>query len=98
MDKKTTLPIHLQPGSKNNEIVGDKDGVLWVRVKARPVHDRANEALIDLMAETLGVTKDQLSVIRGHTSRNKVLTIRGLDSEELKESLIRLSAARPSIS
>ncbi len=52
MDKKTTLPIHLQLGSGKNEIVGDKDGVLWVQVRARPVHGRANEALIDLMAET----------------------------------------------
>ena len=87
MDKKATLPIHLQPGSKNNEIVGDRGGVLWVRVKALPVHDKANEALVELMAETLGVPKADLSLIRGHASRDKVLSIRGLDSTELEKRL-----------
>lgn len=49
MDQKATLAIHLQPGSKNNEIVGDRGGVLWVRVKALPVHHKANEALVEWM-------------------------------------------------
>ncbi len=84
MDDKATLPIHLQPGSKNNEIVGDRGGVLWVRVKARPVHDKANEALVELMAETLGVPKIDVSLLRGHAGRDKLLSIRGLDSRAVR--------------
>lgn len=64
--------------------MGDRGGVLWVRVKARPVHDKANEALMDLMAETLGVPKNDLSLIRGHASRDKLLSIRGLDSRAVR--------------
>jgi len=90
--KKATLEVHLQPGAKRDEIVGLKNSILHVRVAAPPRRGQANQALVALMARALGVSKSDLVIIRGYTSRNKVLAIRGLDSEELKGRLAQSSA------
>ena len=82
----------MQPGAKSNGIVGLRDGVLHVRVTAPPHKGQANRALLALMARELGISKSDLAIIRGYTSRNKSLEIRGLSPEELKERLVRLLA------
>ena len=89
--EKTTVQIHLHPGAQSDEIVGFRDAVLYVRVKAPPRKGQANRALLVLMAQALGVSKDDLAIIRGHTSRHKVLAIEGLDSGELKGKLPQAS-------
>ena len=85
--KKATLEVHLQPSARSNGIVGLKDSILWARVTAPPLKGQANRALLELMAQTLMVSKDALSLIRGHTSRHKVVAVHGLDPTELKERL-----------
>ena len=85
--KKTTVEVHLQPGAKSNEIAGFRDGVLHARVTAPPRKGQANQALLALMAQALGVSRDDLAIIRGYASRRKVLAIQGLDSGELKGRL-----------
>jgi uncharacterized protein (TIGR00251 family) len=77
----------LQPGAKSDGIVGFRDGILYVRVTALPHKGQANQVLLALMAQALGVSKSDLAITRGHTSRNKVLVIKGLSPEELKERL-----------
>ena len=88
-DKKTTLGIHLQPGAKRNEVAGFKDDVLYVKVTALPQKGQANRALLELLAQTLGVPKNALDILRGHTNRNKVVAIQGLTAGELKDILAR---------
>jgi len=86
---KAVQEVHLQPGAKNNGIVGFRDGVLWVRVTAPPHKSQANRAMLALMAQALGVSTSDVEITRGHTSRNKVLVIHGLSPEEMKEKLDR---------
>jgi len=88
-DKKTTLEIHVQPGAKRNEIVGFKEGVLYVKVTALPQKGQANRALSELIAETLGIPKSAVDIIRGQSSRSKVVAIQGLTGEEVREILGR---------
>ena len=88
-EKKATLEVHLQPGAKNDAIVGLRDGVLWAKVKAPPLRGQANRALLELMAQTLMVSKNTLSLVRGHTSRHKVVAAYGLDPTELKQRLAK---------
>ena len=88
-EKKATIEIHLQPGAKRNEIVGFKEGVLYAKVTALPQKGQANRALLELMAEILGVPKSALAIIRGQSSRNKVIAIHGLSREEVDEILGR---------
>jgi uncharacterized protein len=88
-ENKATLEIHLQPGAKSNEIIGFRDDVLWVKVAAPPDKGRANAALIELLAKSLSIPKSDLSLVRGFTSRQKVIAINGLTTTALKGKLTR---------
>ncbi|WP_269220192.1 DUF167 domain-containing protein [Brevundimonas vesicularis] len=83
------LPVRLQPGAAADRIDGwtsDVEGrpVLKVRVRARPIEGEANDALIRLLAKSLGVPKSLVSLGRGGQSRSKMLVVQGLDDEELR--------------
>lgn len=88
-EKKITLEIHLQPGAKRNEIAGFREGVLYVKVNAVPEKGRANQALLGLLSETLGLPRSAFAIIRGQTSRNKVVSVRGLTAQGLQDMLAR---------
>ena len=90
VESKSTLEIHLQPGAKKSEVVGFREGVLWVKVAAPPEKGRANDALIELMAKLLSVPKSDLALVRGFTSRQKVIAINGVTAEALREKLTRI--------
>ena len=87
------LPVRLQPGAVVNRIDGwmsDAEGrpVLKVRVRARPIEGEANDALIRLLAKSLGVPKSSISVGRGAQSRSKMIVVHGLNDEELRLRLV----------
>ena len=66
---------------------------LWmsrVRLTAAPVDGAANEALVALLAERLGVSKRQVVVVRGATSRQKVVEVVGLKLEDVKQRLSKI--------
>ena len=88
-DKKATLEIHLQPGAKRSEVVGFREGILYVKVTALPQKGQANRALVELMAQTLGIPKSAIDIIRGQSSRSKVIAVQGLSGEEVREILGR---------
>lgn len=67
--------------------MGFVDGVLRVRLSAAPVEGRANEALVKLLAERLGVPRSRVAILRGMASRNKVVVVEGLDDEEARRRL-----------
>ncbi|MBA3050917.1 DUF167 domain-containing protein [Brevundimonas sp.] len=89
------LAIRLTPGASADRIDGwgvDAEGrpVLKVRVRARPIEGEANEALVKLMARTLGVPKSAVAIQRGGQSRTKILVIAGLSEDEAKACLTGL--------
>lgn len=81
------LSVRLQPRARANEIVGVRDGVLLVRVTAPPVDGRANEALCTLIAKRAGVGKRSVSVVRGASSRDKLVRVDGVEPAALHEAL-----------
>ena len=72
------LSVKLQPRASANEIVGPLGAELRIKVTAPPVDAAANEALLRLLADTLGCTRAQVELVRGHTSRRKVVKLHGL--------------------
>ena len=89
------LAVKLTPGASADRIDGwdvDAEGrsVLKVRVRARPVEGEANEALVKLLARTLGVPKSTVAIQRGGQSRTKILAIEGLSEDEAKSRLTDL--------
>jgi uncharacterized protein YggU (UPF0235/DUF167 family) len=79
--------VRLQPRARANEIVGEREGVLVVRVTAAPVDGRANEALCRLIAKRLHVGRRRVSVIRGAGAREKLVRVEGLTSQEVRTAL-----------
>ncbi len=65
------------PRARRNEVGGERDGRLVVRVTAAPVDDRANDAVRRLIADHLGVRVSCVEIVSGHRTRDKVLRISG---------------------
>lgn len=80
------ITVRVIPRSRRNVIEWD-GGVLKVRLTAPPVDGAANEALLDLLAEKLGMPRRALSIIQGATSRQKVVELARLKAEELEKKL-----------
>jgi len=58
-----------------------------IRVTAPPVDGRANDALCRLVAKAAGVAPSRVRVIRGHSARDKVLEVEGVEARELRAAL-----------
>lgn len=68
------IKVRLQPKSSQNRL--EQDGDTWKAwVSAPPVEGAANEALVKLVAKHFGVAQSKVEIIRGHTSRDKVLEV-----------------------
>ncbi len=82
------ITVRLTPRAAREEIAGERDGALLVRVTAPPVDGAANEALVRLVAKTVGVPKSAVRIVSGETSRTKILEVTGMDSEVLRTRLV----------
>lgn len=87
-----TLAIKLQPRASQNEIGEATSPELRIRVTAPPVDAAANEALLRLLADTLDCPRGKVELIRGHTSRHKIVKVHGLNAVEVFTKLDNASA------
>jgi uncharacterized protein len=81
------IAVRLQPRASRDEIVGVRAGVVVVRVTAPPVDRKANEALRRLLAKRAGVAPSRVSIVRGHTAREKLVEVQGMEEAELRSRL-----------
>jgi uncharacterized protein len=91
-----TLSIRIQPRASKNEITWMENGGLKIRLTAPPVDGAANEALIRFLADTLSVTRSQVHIVSGHTSRDKIVRISGLGKADV-ERLLNIKEKRSNI-
>jgi len=82
-----TFAVRVQPRARRNVVAWLKGDALKVCVTAPPEDGRANEAVVELLADTLGVKRRQVEIIAGATSRDKVVRVRGLSRSELAAKL-----------
>lgn len=75
------LSVKVQPRASRNEIGPALGNELRVRVTAPPVDAAANEALVRLLAGRLGCPRSRVELVRGHTSRHKMLKLHGVSAE-----------------
>lgn len=78
-----TLAVRAQPGAKKNAVLGEHAGALKVAVTAPPEDGRANDALVEVLKDWLGVKRSQVELLSGKSNRNKVFLIRGIMPAEL---------------
>ena len=77
-DGTLLLSIHAQPGAKRTEVAGLHGEALKIRVAAPALEDRANAALIEFIAERLGVPRRNVTLVGGAKSREKRFEVRGV--------------------
>lgn len=88
-EKEVGVLIHLfvQPKSSRNEIVGLHGESLKIKITAPPVDGEANAAVIAFFSKILKIPKGRIEIIRGETSRHKVICVTGLPAIVVREIL-----------
>ncbi|HBH53122.1 MAG TPA: YggU family protein [Planctomycetaceae bacterium] len=84
------LPVQAQPGARQNGVTGAHDGRLKVSVTQAPEKGKANKALVEVLAKSLGLKKSQVVLLSGETSSQKKFLIQGLARDELAGRIARL--------
>lgn len=80
------IQVRVLPRSSKNALEWEQ-GTLKARLTAPPVDGAANEALIALLAERLGVPKRSIRLVRGATGRQKIVEIDGMSREAIEQAL-----------
>jgi uncharacterized protein len=81
------VEVTVSPGAARSELVG-RHGEGWrARVAARPERGRANRELVALLAQALGVRRDEVTIVAGRTGRRKVVEVDGLTAAEIDRRL-----------
>ena len=84
------LSVHVAPGAARTELVG-RHGDGWkARVAAAPRRGWANAALVELLADVLGVRRADVEVVAGHAGRRKTVEVAGLGEAEIEKRLEQL--------
>ncbi len=90
--KATRLRLRVSPGAERAGIVG-RHGEGWkVRVTAPPEDGRANDAVLRLLAHTLSLSRDAVTLVSGHSGRDKVVQLTGIDLARVERRLTAAAA------
>jgi uncharacterized protein (TIGR00251 family) len=84
------LPVQAQPGARKNGVTGVHAGRLKVAVTQAPEKGKANKALIDVLAEALGVKRKAIRLLSGETSSHKKFLVAGVDLPALQRRITAL--------
>lgn len=80
------LKVKVIPGSSRNQIVGWLGDALKIKVSAPPEKGKANEAVMDLIANELGINSDDIEIESGHSSPSKIVAIEGMDDAAIQKA------------
>jgi uncharacterized protein (TIGR00251 family) len=82
------IQLKVIPGARRTEVAGLHGDAVKIRVQAPPVDGKANQALHEFLAQTLGVRLSEVSLLRGEKSPLKTFEIQGLTREAILENLL----------
>ena len=83
------LLVRVQPRASKDEIAGEMGGALKIRLRAPAVEGRANEALVEFLAELLKTPKSAVRILSGDRSRTKRIEIRGVTGQQIRALLVQ---------
>ncbi len=78
------LSVRAAPGARRNGVTGVYHGLLKVSVTQAPEKGKANKAILEVLAQSLGLRKSQLELLSGETSQQKKFLVRGISAEALR--------------
>ena len=82
-DGRITLTLHIQPGTKKTAVAGRHGDALKIRLAAPPVDGKANAALLEFIADALGLPKAAVKLKSGQASRRKVVEVDGATEDAM---------------
>ena len=78
------ITVKVSPRAKKSAVAGVMDdGTIKIKIAAPPVDGAANKALIEFLAETLGLPKQQVDIVAGETSERKLVSLVGISPEQV---------------
>ncbi|MCC6299915.1 MAG: DUF167 domain-containing protein [Anaerolineales bacterium] len=85
----SALAVRVTPRASRNEIVEVlDDGTIKVRIAAPPADNEANAALVEYLAEILGVAKSRLDIVAGASGRDKLVAVLDMDVETATSRIV----------
>jgi len=84
-DGRLVFKVYVVPRSSRNEVAGEHNGALRVRVSAPPVDGAANKKLTVVLAKAFNVSSNAVIIVSGQNSRLKQVSIEGVDSSAFSE-------------
>lgn len=87
------LALWIQPRAERDAVVGERNGMVAIRLQAPPVDGAANAALSRFLARRLGCCTTSVRLLRGERGRRKWVEVEGLTAAELKRRLLALSGS-----
>jgi len=87
LESGVKIPLRAYPNAVRDEVLGFTGGILQVKVAAPPVKGKANDRLIAFFSQLLDISKGSVSIVKGHTSRNKLIAIDGLSRDDIMKRL-----------
>ncbi len=84
-----SFQVRVQPRASKDELAGVMDGALKIRLQAPAVENRANEALVEFLAELLKTPKSAVRILAGERSRTKRVEIRGVTKQQVLGLLVQ---------
>ncbi len=84
---RARIKVRVQPRASKDQVLGFRGDVLRLRVTAPPAEGKANDAIVTLLAETLGIAKGRVRIVRGRSSREKVVLVESVAQEEVQRRL-----------
>jgi uncharacterized protein (TIGR00251 family) len=85
----SAIAVRVTPRASRNQIVGVlSDGTIRVRIAASPSDGEANAALMNFLAEVLGVPKSRVEIVAGERGRDKLISILDMDAQTAHQRIV----------
>ncbi len=82
------------PRASKNEITGEMNGALKIRLTSPPVEGAANKACIKFLAKRLGVSVSRVDIVGGLTSKNKIIRVEGMDKTTFLQKVLPVQSSQ----
>jgi len=86
-DNGIILPVRIQPRASKDEIVGEYNGALKIKLTSPPVEGEANRRCIEFLSKRFRIAKSNLEIIKGEKSKDKLIKIIGLKRADVLKIL-----------
>lgn len=83
-----TIKVRVIPRAAKSGVAGVRDDALLVRLNAPPVEGAANDELVRVLSDLLGVSKRAVAIVGGARARSKIVRVTGIDVETCRSKLL----------